>query len=78
MYAGRISSMLYAGKVEEQAVKWRIGGNAFYSRYAAGTRLDDAASVLRIGNNDALNRTFTGDLDDIRIYNRVLAANLKQ
>jgi phosphate-selective porin len=46
MYAGRISSMLYAGKVEDQAVKWRIGGNAFYSRYAAGTRLGQTGNLL--------------------------------
>src|SRR5581483_4244983 len=41
---------------------------------AAGTRLDDTAGILRIGNNDLLNRTFAGDLDDVRVYNRALSA----
>ena len=44
-----------------------------------GTRSSDAPYDLVIGNNLANSRTFSGTLDDVRIYNRILsAAEVKQ
>lgn len=39
----------------------------------AGARGDDSAANLWIGNNDAGNRTFSGGLDEVKVYNRVLS-----
>jgi hypothetical protein len=41
----------------------------------AGSRSSDAASTLSIGNTTALDRTFDGAIDDVRIYNRILSAS---
>jgi hypothetical protein len=38
----------------------------------SGTRNDDSAGALNIGNNGAQDRTFNGILDEVRVYNRVL------
>lgn len=40
----------------------------------AGTRVDDSASNLYIGNENTGARTFDGKLDDVRVYNKVLSA----
>lgn len=39
----------------------------------SGTRNDDSAGALNIGNNGAQDRTFNGILDEVRVYNRVLS-----
>jgi hypothetical protein len=38
----------------------------------SGTRNDDSAGALNIGNNAAQDRTFNGILDEVSIYNRAL------
>jgi hypothetical protein len=38
-----------------------------------GTRVDDSAGALNIGNNATQDRTFNGLLDEVSIYNRVLS-----
>jgi hypothetical protein len=38
----------------------------------SGTRADDSAGALNIGNNAAQDRTFNGILDEVRVYNRAL------
>ena len=45
------------------------------SRNGTGARDSDAAANLIVGNNIWAGRTFDGSLDDVRIYNRALAAS---
>jgi hypothetical protein len=40
----------------------------------SGSVTPDEASTLTIGNTTALDRTFDGAIDDVRIYNRILGA----
>ena len=42
---------------------------------AVGTRASDIGKALYIGNNPALSRTFKGNIDDVKVYNRVLSAS---
>lgn len=45
MYAGRVTVMPFAGKLQDQEVKWRLGANAVISRYAAGTRVSQTGNL---------------------------------
>jgi hypothetical protein len=53
---------------------YRNGSELTYGSTTNGTgsRIDDSAGILRIGNNDTMARAFAGVIDDVRIYNRVL------
>ena len=42
---------------------------------AVGTRASDTANAFLIGNNPALSRTFKGNIDDVRVYNRALSVS---
>jgi phosphate-selective porin len=46
MYAGRLTSTAYAGKLFGQDANWKLGGNGLYSRYAAGTRVSQTGNLL--------------------------------
>lgn len=46
MYAGRVNVTPITGTLWDQPVKWRIGGDGMYSRYAAGTRISPTGTLL--------------------------------
>ena len=61
MYAGRVAVTPFTGKLYDQNVKWKLGGNAFFSAYAAGTRLGPSGN-LRFNNLTATG-ALTADAD---------------
>jgi fibronectin type 3 domain-containing protein len=61
-----------AGNVRIYVNGAQVGGYSTTTN-GAGMRGDDSGGNLHIGNNAALDRTFNGVLDDVRIYSRVLS-----
>lgn len=56
MYVGRLTTTPVNGTLWGQPVKWKIGGDGFYNRYAAGTRIGQSGNLLL--NNDGSLSTF--------------------
>jgi hypothetical protein len=69
-------SATWTGSATATNVKIYVGGVEVSSyditTNGVGARVDDAAANLYIGNESGSGRTFSGVLDEIRIYNRVL------
>ncbi|MBC8415648.1 MAG: LamG domain-containing protein, partial [Candidatus Cloacimonetes bacterium] len=54
-------------------IAYTVGDGLTEDETPIGTRISDTANTLYIGNSDALNRTFDGNMTDMRLYNRILS-----
>jgi phosphate-selective porin OprO and OprP len=66
MYVGRLTTTPVNTKLWDQPVKWKLGANGFYNRYAAGTRISQSGNLL-LNNDGSLSAFTVGTTNDARV-----------